>query len=75
MLPLIALLASVSVAGSAEGWAPSPGALDDAWDYSVAHCGYSLLVIQHGHTVLERYAQGDGPGARHKIYSGTKGLW
>ena len=53
----------------------SPAALDAAWDYSQAHNGYSLLVIQHGRTLLERYAQGDGPAVRHKIYSGTKGLW
>jgi CubicO group peptidase (beta-lactamase class C family) len=34
-----------------------------------------LLVIQHGRTVFERYAPGDGPAVRRKIYSGTKGLW
>jgi CubicO group peptidase (beta-lactamase class C family) len=55
--------------------APSAGDLDAAWDYSVTHNGYSLLVIQHGRVRMERYAQGDGPGTRHKIYSGTKGLW
>ena len=50
-------------------------ALDAAWQYSLSHHGFSLLVIQHGRTLLERYAPGDGPGIRHKIYSGTKGLW
>jgi CubicO group peptidase (beta-lactamase class C family) len=55
--------------------APEPAALEGAWDYSLAHNGLSLIVIQHGHTVLERYARGDGPDERHRIYSGTKGLW
>jgi CubicO group peptidase (beta-lactamase class C family) len=49
--------------------------LDAAWQYSVAHNGYSLLVIRHGRTLLERYVEGDGPETRHKIYSGAKGLW
>jgi len=55
--------------------AASAGSLEAAWRYSAAHHGYSLLVIAHGRTVLERYAPGDGPGVRHRIYSGTKGLW
>ena len=70
LLLLIAVLAGFCAPGSA-----SAGDLDAAWDYSLAHRGYSLLVIQHGRTVLERYAEGDGPCVRHKIYSGTKGLW
>jgi CubicO group peptidase (beta-lactamase class C family) len=75
-LLLIAILAgSVPAPAASAGWTPDPGALDAAWDYSQAHNGYSLLVIQHGHPLLERYAQGDGPAIRHKIYSGTKGLW
>ena len=49
--------------------------LDAAWQYSLDHRGYSLIVIQHGHTLLERYAPGDGPGVAHKIYSGTKAFW
>lgn len=60
---------------SAAGWSPSPAGLDAAWGYSEAHNGFSMLVIQNGRTLLERYAPGDGPAALHKIYSGTKGLW
>jgi CubicO group peptidase (beta-lactamase class C family) len=72
-LLLAAILASVSA--SAGIWAPSRDELEAAWRYSLCHQGYSLLVIQRGHTLLERYADGDGPNFRHKIYSGTKGLW
>jgi len=54
---------------------PSPADLNAAWDYSAEHNGFSLIVLQHGHILLERYAPGDGPGVRHKIYSGTKGLF
>ena len=70
LLLLIALLAARPALAS-----PSPAALNAAWDYSRAHHGYSLLVIQHDRTLLEHYAPGDGPATRHKIYSGTKGLW
>jgi len=65
---------SVPAPAIAAGSLP-PGALDAAADYSFDHNGYSLLVIQHGRILLERYAQGDGPGVRRRIYSGAKGLW
>jgi CubicO group peptidase (beta-lactamase class C family) len=71
----ILLLLIMPFAAFAAGWAPSPGALDAAWQYSRSHNGYSLLVIHNGRTLLERNAPGDGPAERHKIYSGTKGLW
>jgi CubicO group peptidase (beta-lactamase class C family) len=74
-LILVAALPVWASASAAGDWAPSPEALDSAWDYSLSHNGYSLLVIQHGRTLMERYARGDGPGTRRKIYSGTKGLW
>jgi CubicO group peptidase (beta-lactamase class C family) len=74
LLPrLIAACLLASPASAA--WTPSRTALDAAWDYSRDHNGLSLLVIQNGHTLLERYADGDGTTALHKIYSGTKGLW
>jgi CubicO group peptidase (beta-lactamase class C family) len=57
------------------GWALDGAGLEAAWDYSREHNGLSLLVIQHGRILMERYAAGDGPDVRHKIYSGTKGLW
>lgn len=75
LIGLFAGLPSMPVLASSAGWTPSPAALDSAWDYSLSHNGISLLVIQHGRTLLERYAQGDGPYTRHRIYSGTKGLW
>jgi CubicO group peptidase (beta-lactamase class C family) len=71
----IFLLLILPFSAFAAGWAPSPGALDAAWQYSLSHNGYSLIVIHHGRTLLERYAPGDGPAERHRIYSGTKGLW
>jgi CubicO group peptidase (beta-lactamase class C family) len=78
MLPrmmIIATLALLPLGAFASAVSPGSADLDAAWDYSVAHNGYSLLIIQHGRLRLERYAQGDGPQTRHKIYSGTKGLW
>jgi CubicO group peptidase (beta-lactamase class C family) len=77
LLLLIAILAALSVPGRASAalGTLSPAALDAAWDYSSAHNGISLLVIQHGRTLLDLHAPGDGPSVRHKIYSGTKGLW
>ena len=71
---LLLMVSSVAYAGGG-GWAPSPERLNEAWEYSAAHNGYSLLVIEQGRTLLERYAPGDGPNVLHKIYSGTKGLW
>jgi len=78
-LPLLLLLAILAlsrmpVSARAADWTP-PAALDAAWDYSVSQNGLSLLVIQHGRVLLERYVQGDGPAVRHKIYSGTKAFW
>jgi len=73
LLQLAALCLPLSALAAAGP--PSPASLDAAWQYSQAHNGYSLLVIRNGRTLLERYAPGDGPAVRHKIYSGTKGLW
>ncbi len=77
LLLIAALAAACFLPGSAFAAEriPSTAGLDAAWQYSLAHNGYSLLVIQHRRILLERYADGDGPGVRHKIYSGTKGLW
>jgi len=77
MRALLMLLAAVfmPVTACLAVWTPSPDNLDAAWEYSASHHGYSLIVLQNRRVLLERYADGDGPGARHKIYSGTKGLW
>jgi CubicO group peptidase (beta-lactamase class C family) len=73
---LIPILAACCLALPASAaWTPSPAALDAAWHYSRDNNGLSLLVIQHGRILLERYADGNGPESLHKIYSGTKGLW
>ena len=73
LLPLVIAILVCCSAGAS--WTPSPDSLDEAWRYSVDHGGYSLIVIQHGRILLERYAHGDGPGVQRRIYSGTKGLW
>jgi CubicO group peptidase (beta-lactamase class C family) len=69
------VLAFLPLAAAATAGNPSAADLDAAWNYSADHNGYSLLIIQDGRVRLDRYAQGDGSGTRHKIYSGTKGLW
>lgn len=53
----------------------SPDSLREAGDYSKAHGGLSLLVIQDGAVLLEEYGNGSSRGSRRKIYSGTKGFW
>jgi CubicO group peptidase (beta-lactamase class C family) len=50
----------------------SPQSLRDAADYSASRRGCSLLVIQHGRSLLEEYPNGGNPRMPHKIYSGTK---
>lgn len=46
--------------------------LRDAADYSASHRGLSLLVIQHGKSVMEEYPNGGSARMPQKIYSGTK---
>lgn len=43
--------------------------------YSAAHRGLSMLVIQHGKTLLEEYPGGGSAHNACKIYSGTKAFW
>jgi CubicO group peptidase (beta-lactamase class C family) len=52
-----------------------PAALRAADAYSAKHRGLSLLVIQHGRTLWERYPKGDSANTRQRIYSGTKAFW
>ncbi|HEX4084742.1 MAG TPA: serine hydrolase [Chthoniobacteraceae bacterium] len=73
-LPIF-LAGLMPLAASGQENIPSEAGLDAALNYSAAHNGLSLLVIQHGRTLLEQYAPGNGPNIRHRIYSGTKGLW
>ena len=46
-----------------------------AADYSEQTRGKSLLIIQNGRTVLERYTNGYKSDELQKIYSGTKAFW
>jgi CubicO group peptidase (beta-lactamase class C family) len=50
----------------------SPQSLRAAAEYSASRRGCSLLVIQHGRTLLEDYPNGGGARVPHQIYSGTK---
>ena len=50
-------------------------ALRDAADYSASRRGCSLLVVQHGKTLLEEYPNGGGVRTVHQIYSGTKAFF
>ncbi len=50
-------------------------ALRAAADYSASRRGCSLLVVQHGKTLLEEYPNGGGPRQTHQIYSGTKAFF
>jgi CubicO group peptidase (beta-lactamase class C family) len=52
-----------------------PSALRAADAYSASHRGLSLLVIQHGRTLWERYSKGTSAKTPRRIYSGTKAFW
>jgi CubicO group peptidase (beta-lactamase class C family) len=43
--------------------------------YSESKRGVSMLVIQNGRTIFERYANGGSPRERWPIFSGTKSFW
>ena len=53
----------------------APQAMRDAADYSANRRGCSLLVVQHGKTLLEEYPNGGGARIPHQIYSGTKSFF
>ncbi len=50
-------------------------ALRDAADYSASRRGCSLLVVQHGVTLLEEYPNGGNARVPRQIYSGTKSFF
>jgi len=50
-------------------------ALRDAADYSASRRGCSLLVLEHGKTLLEEYPNGGDARLAHQIYSGTKAFF
>jgi CubicO group peptidase (beta-lactamase class C family) len=53
----------------------TPQALRDAADYSANRRGCSVLVVQHGKTLLEEYPNGGNARMTHQIYSGTKAFF
>jgi CubicO group peptidase (beta-lactamase class C family) len=74
----LALGALVSTAAQARTTEPRflpAGNLRAAAEYSAQRRGYSLLVIQHGKTLLEQYTNGSSAKEAQKIFSGTKGYW
>src|SRR5450432_180182 len=52
-----------------------PATVRKAAEYSAAHRGTSLLVRQHGKTLLEEYPNGGDANDARRIYSGTKAFW
>jgi len=71
-LGLAALLAGMPPLAGAE---LTPQALRAAADYSASRRGCSLLVVQHGKTLIEDYPNGGGPRVTRPIYSGTKSFF
>jgi CubicO group peptidase (beta-lactamase class C family) len=53
----------------------NPANIRMAATYSAEHRGLSMLVIQHGKTLLEEYPEGGSTKVAYKIYSGTKAFW
>lgn len=65
------------IAGSCRAQTISPQKLDQnniklAAEYSAAHNGDALLVLQNGEIVFEEYQNGFEPGKPHMLASGTK---
>lgn len=53
----------------------NPACVRAAANYSAGRNGLSLLVIQHGRTLIEEYPGGGSGRSGYKIYSGTKAFW
>src|SRR5437016_11851851 len=68
-------LLSLTVAPITSAANLAPSAIRAAADYSANHRGASLLVIQHGRTLLEEYPDRGTARTPRKIYSGTKAFW
>ncbi|HJT82783.1 MAG TPA: serine hydrolase [Chthoniobacterales bacterium] len=69
--PTLILLLLASAANAAI----TPNNCSRAAKYSESKRGLSLLVIQNGQTIFERYARGASPNGRWPIFSGTKSFW
>jgi CubicO group peptidase (beta-lactamase class C family) len=71
-LSIFALLFATSPLASAEIQADACGR---AAQYSESKRGVSMLVMQNGRTIFERYANGGSARERWPIFSGTKSFW
>ena len=67
------LLSFLACIASAEELNPSN--VRAAATYSADRKGFSMLVIQHGKTLIEEYPGGGSAHGGRKIYSGTKAFW
>ena len=74
MRGLLLLLVFLALAIS-RGATLEPAAIRAAAEYSSAHEGRSVLVIERGQTRFEEYPNGGSARAAFKIYSGTKAFW
>jgi CubicO group peptidase (beta-lactamase class C family) len=71
-LAIFALLFATSPAASAQIQADNCAR---AAKYSESKRGVSMLVLQNGRTIFERYANGGSARGRWPIFSGTKSFW
>lgn len=69
------LLAAALLACRASAADLAPANVRAAATYSADRKGLSMLVIQHGKTLLEEYPGGGSARSGYKIYSGTKAFW
>jgi CubicO group peptidase (beta-lactamase class C family) len=68
----IAVYLAVATSGLAE---IQPSDCARAAKYSESRRGVSMLVMQNGRTIFERYANGGSTRGRWPIFSGTKSFW
>jgi CubicO group peptidase (beta-lactamase class C family) len=72
MLSILGPLFLISTTAQAE---IRPNDCARAASYSESKRGFSMLVMQNGRTIFERYANGGTPNGRWPIFSGTKSFW
>jgi CubicO group peptidase (beta-lactamase class C family) len=75
---MLAVLGLMLIESTSVAWAESTAtfralaAYQQAANYSRAHRGLSMVVMQDGHVVFENYADGHSANEAHNLYSGTK---
>ena len=73
---IIISISALALAGSTFAFGEiNPADCARAAKYSEGKRGISMLVLQNGRTVFERYANGGSADARWPIFSGTKSFW